>query len=72
MEQLYRVKPTYLLSTYINYENVISGLSIGAGVFDILGQNYQFIQAHRSFTDALPGSTREYMIRLRYKFSFND
>jgi outer membrane receptor for ferrienterochelin and colicins len=59
------------LSTYINYENVLNGLSIGAGVFDILGQNYQFIQAHRSFSDPLPGPSREYMVRLRYKFSFN-
>jgi outer membrane cobalamin receptor len=72
LEQLYRVKPTCLLSTYINYENVLNGLSIGAGVFDILGQNYQFIQAHRSFSDPLPGPSREYMVRLRYKFSFND
>jgi outer membrane cobalamin receptor len=72
LEQLYKVKPTCLLSTYINYENVINGLSIGVGVFDILGQNYQFIQAHQSFTDAVPGPTREYLVRLRYKFSFND
>lgn len=72
LEQLYRVKPTCLLSAYINYENVLNGLSIGAGVFDILGQNYQFIQAHRSFSDPLPGPSREYMVRLRYKFSFND
>jgi outer membrane cobalamin receptor len=71
-QQLYRFKPTYLLSTYINYENVFKGVSIGVGVYDILGQNYQFIQAHRSYYDALPGTSREYLVRLRYKFSFNE
>lgn len=71
-QQLYKVNPTTLLSTYINYDDVIPNLSIGIGIYDILGQNYQFIQAYRSYYDALPGPGREFLIRLRYKFSFNN
>lgn len=63
--------PTFLLSSFLQYDDIVKGLSAGVGVQDILGQNYQFVQAYRSYSDALPGPSREVLIRLRYKFSFN-
>ncbi len=68
---LLQYKPTVLLSTFLQYENIVKGLSAGVGVYDILGQNYQFVQAYKSFYDAVPGPGREVVMRLRYKFSFN-
>lgn len=68
---LIHYKPTLLLSSFLQFDNVVKGLNIGAGVYDILGQNYQFGQAYRSYSDAVPGPGREFILRLRYKISFN-
>lgn len=71
-DDLVKYKPVGLLSTYINYDNIVKGLSAGIGVFDILGQNYQFVQAYRSNYNPQPGPSREVVVRLRYKFSFSN
>lgn len=69
--ELLRSKPTVLLSSFLQYENIVKGFTAGVGVYDILGQNYQFLQAYNSNNDPLPGPGREIVMRLRYKFSFN-
>lgn len=69
-ENLIKFDPVFLLSGYFNYDNIFKGFSAGIGVFDILGQNYKFAQAYRSFYNPMPGPGRELVIRLRYKFSF--
>lgn len=70
-EELVYYKPTVLLSSFLYYDDIVKGLSAGVGVYDIFGQNYVFPQAYRSYYDAVPGPSREVVVKLRYKFSFN-
>jgi iron complex outermembrane recepter protein len=61
--------PITLLNLYINYNNLISeGLSLGVGVYDLLGADYEYIQPYNSYHAPLPGTTREIFVRLGYNF----
>jgi len=70
---------------YINYGKVfqwnifvqakdvyLKGLSIGAGVFDILNSNYSFIQAYNSGHNPLPEMSREFVIKLIYGLNLSN
>ena len=59
-----------LLNLFFNYTGLVKGLSIGAGVYDLLGQNYDFIQPYNGFHAPLPGTGREYVLRVIYNLPF--
>lgn len=42
-------------------------LSLGVGVFDLLGENYAFIQPYNSGHPPLPDASRELVVRLTYR-----
>jgi len=50
----------------------LKGLSIGAGVFDILNSNYSFIQAYNSGHNPLPEMSREFVIKLIYGLNLSN
>jgi outer membrane receptor for ferrienterochelin and colicin len=71
---LKRIEPTLLANFFINFTDVFTeGLTLGAGVFDIFGENYKFIQPYNSLHAPLPGPSTEYVIRASYRFlTFHD
>jgi outer membrane receptor protein involved in Fe transport len=63
--------PVYLLNLFVRYNNFLTrGLSIGAGVFDILNERKHFIQPYRSLHAPLPGPAREIVFKVTYDFNF--
>jgi outer membrane receptor for ferrienterochelin and colicin len=58
--------PTYLLNLYLRYKDLfVKGLSVGAGVYDILNQKYDFIQPYQGLPP-WPGPSREIVFRVTY------
>lgn len=60
-----------LLNANVRFEDLLTnGLSITAGVNDLLGENYEFIQPYNNFHAPLPGPSREYFFKVRYNLSW--
>lgn len=63
--------PVYLINLYLKYDTPVEGLTIGAGVYDLLNQKYKFIQPYSNGYHApLPGPAREIVFRLSYNLNF--
>lgn len=45
---------------------LIEGLTVGVGVYDALGEDYEFIQPYDNYHAPYPDATREYAIRVTY------
>jgi outer membrane receptor for ferrienterochelin and colicin len=56
-----------LINLFVNYETKLKGLRIGAGVYDALNQKFTFIQPYNGGHAALPGPSREFLIRVQYR-----
>lgn len=65
-------KPTILVNVFLNYKNAfqVAGLDIGAGVYDALGSNYDFIQPYNAGNAILPGPSREIVVKAAYRLQF--
>jgi hypothetical protein len=62
-------KPVALLNVFVHYKNAfqVAGLDIGAGVYDALGANYDFIQPYNAGNAILPGPSREIVVKAAYR-----
>jgi hypothetical protein len=59
--------PVFLANVFLVYYNAgIRGLDIGAGVTNLLGQKFRFLQPYNAGHAPLPGPSREIFIRLSY------
>jgi outer membrane receptor for ferrienterochelin and colicins len=61
-----------LLNVFANYKNAfqVLGLDIGAGVYDILGSNYDFVQPFNAGNALLAGPSREIIVKATYNLKF--
>jgi outer membrane cobalamin receptor len=60
-------EPTLLLNVFARYDNLgISGLSLGLGVFNILGEKFSYVQPYDGWHAPFPASAREYLVRVEY------
>ncbi|MBI5544336.1 MAG: TonB-dependent receptor [Deltaproteobacteria bacterium] len=60
--------PVVLWDVFVHYRGVpIQGLSVGAGVSNILGQDYRYLPAYDSTVAPLPGLGRELCLRIGYE-----
>ncbi|MGB3617519.1 MAG: TonB-dependent receptor plug domain-containing protein, partial [Catalinimonas sp.] len=65
--ELVRLPPEYLANLFFRYENLITpGLTLGAGVYNLLDRNFQFLQPYFGLEPPLPGPTREWVVKLQY------
>ncbi len=64
-------KEAYLFNLFFNYHNLMDGLDIGAGVYDILNQQYSYAQPYNGLHAPLPGMGRELIIRVNYTLLFH-
>jgi outer membrane receptor for ferrienterochelin and colicin len=64
--------PYLLANVFFNYRNLlVNGLTLGAGVYDLLNQRPAIPQAYNGDYAALPGRSREYVIKLSYQINFS-
>jgi outer membrane receptor for ferrienterochelin and colicin len=65
--------PVFLFNLFIKYDTPIKGLTIGAGVYDLLDQKFKFIEPYSNGYHApLPGPARELVFRLSYNLNFKN
>ena len=63
-------QPQYLCNLYLRYKDVfVKGFDVGAGVYDILNQRYDFIQPYQG-DKPWPGPSREFVFRVTYGLKF--
>lgn len=61
--------PAFNLNLFVRYENLlVKGLTLGAGVYDILDQNPPFLQPYLGGHAPYPGGGREILFKLEYFF----
>jgi hypothetical protein len=66
IQEIGTIKPTALLNFFVTYENIVKGLTISAGVHDILGTKYPWIQPYNGYGAPIPGPSREFLLKLTY------
>lgn len=64
---IHRFDPSALLSLYTDYTLPAGNVSIGFGVHDLLGQNFELIQPYNSYHAPLPDTSREWVVRVRVR-----
>jgi outer membrane receptor protein involved in Fe transport len=55
---------TMLLNLYLRYTPGIAGVSVGAGVFNALGEKFKYLQPYDGWHAPFPASGREIVVRL--------
>jgi len=62
--------PYLLTNLFVNYQNLLPGLTLGAGVFDLLNQRPAVPQAYNGDYAPIPGRSREFVLKLSYQLDF--
>jgi outer membrane receptor for ferrienterochelin and colicin len=63
--------PAYLANLNFSWRDIAAqGLDLDIGVYDIFGQNFEFIQPYKGSHAPLPGPSREFRVRLGYRWNF--
>jgi outer membrane cobalamin receptor len=60
-----------LLNLFVNYRNIFSsGLTVGAGIYDLLNERPDLPQMYNSGSAPIPGRSREYVLKISYQLDF--
>jgi outer membrane receptor for ferrienterochelin and colicin len=63
--------PVYLANLNFSWRDVpAKGLDLDFGIYDIFGQNFEFVQPYKGSHAPLPGPSREFRVRLGYRLNF--
>ncbi len=62
--------PYLLANAFLNYSNVLPGLTIGAGVYDLANVRPAIPEAYNGGYAPIPGRSREYVVKLSYHLNF--
>jgi outer membrane receptor for ferrienterochelin and colicin len=55
---------------FLRYVNIVKGLDVGVGVYNIFNERVRYIQPYNSLHAPLPGLSREFAIKVSYSFGF--
>jgi len=65
--------PYVLANGFLNYKDLVPGLTLGAGVYDVFNVHPAIPQAYNGGAGAyapIPGRSREYVVKLSYQINF--
>jgi outer membrane cobalamin receptor len=65
-----KLPSAFYANLFIRYENLIKGLDIGIGVYNIFDEQVRYIQPYNSLHAPLPGPSREFVLKLSYALHF--
>jgi outer membrane receptor for ferrienterochelin and colicin len=65
-----RLKPYLLANVFLNYKNIVPGLTAGVGVYDLFNVKPAIPQAYNGDYAPVPGRSREYVVKLSYQLNF--
>ncbi|WAK02893.1 TonB-dependent receptor plug domain-containing protein [Methylobacter sp. YRD-M1] len=62
-------KPAWMANVYFRYQNLLTkGLEVGLGFYDIFNERFEYVQPYNGGHPALPGPSREIMLKLSYQY----
>ncbi|MGC3944006.1 MAG: TonB-dependent receptor plug domain-containing protein [Chryseolinea sp.] len=64
------MQPYFLVNAFLHYTNLLPGLSVGAGAYDIANQRPGIPEAYNGGYAPIPGRSREYVVKLSYQLDF--
>jgi len=63
-----RFDPACLANLNFSWRDfILKGFDLDLGVYDIFGENFEYIQPYKRFARPLPGPSREFRARLSYR-----
>jgi outer membrane receptor for ferrienterochelin and colicin len=62
--------PYLLANAFLNFRNILPGLTAGVGVYDILNAQPALPQAYNGGYLPIPARSREYVVKLSYRLDF--
>lgn len=62
--------PYLLANAFLNFRNVLPGLTAGLGVYDLLNAQPELPQAYNGGYLPIPARSREYVVKLSYRIDF--
>lgn len=69
-DRLTEIDPTLVFNIYLRYKDAfVKGLSLGAGVFDVFGQQPDMLSPYPNGHPPYPGLSREFVVSLSYDFN---
>jgi outer membrane receptor for ferrienterochelin and colicin len=70
-----KLHPYSLINAFVSYDpKLLKGLSLGAGVYDLLNERPAIPQAYNGEAGAylpIPGRSREFVVKMSYQFNFS-
>ncbi len=67
--EIKKFAPVALVNCFLQKQNILTkGLNMGLGIYDMLNQKYAFIQPYNGGHAPMPGTSREFLLRLTYTF----
>lgn len=69
-ETVEELDPYLLVNAFLNFRTGLTGLNVGAGVYDILNSRPDIPQAYNGSYSPVPGRSREYIVKLSYQLDF--
>ena len=68
-DRLTQHPPSWVYNVYFRYQNLLTpGLEIGLGVYDLFNEQFAYVQPYHGGHPALPGPTREVLLKLSYQY----
>jgi outer membrane cobalamin receptor len=67
---IHEYAPGLLGNIFLNYNDILKGLTLGVGVYDILDEKIKYIQPYNGYHAPLPGPSREFVFHLSYNIGF--
>ena len=68
---LSRLSPFVLMNAFVNYSDIVPGLTAGIGVYDITNERPSIPEAYNGGFAPIPGRSREWIIKIAYQINFN-
>jgi hypothetical protein len=65
-----KLNPYLLMNVFLNYKNILPGLTAGIGAYDVFNRRPPIPQAYNGGYAPIPGRSREYVVKLYYQLNF--
>ncbi|MBT1708926.1 TonB-dependent receptor plug domain-containing protein [Fulvivirgaceae bacterium PWU5] len=65
-----KLDPYLLANVFLNYRDVLPGLTAGIGAYDVFNERPAIAQAYNGGYAPTPGRSREYIVKLAYQINF--
>lgn len=65
-----KLPSAFYANLFVRYENIVKGLDVGIGVYNMLDAQVRYIQPYSSLHAPLPGPSREFVVKLSYSLHF--